>query len=205
MTETSTIACPPIAPRKLKLGTIGVPVVTEIDFADENGNSVPQGSIGEIMVRDRGTMKGYVDDPEANAVAFKDGWFRTGDLGSIDADGFLTLRGRKKDIISRGGEKISPQEIEDVILKNPAVSQACVFGLPHPTLNEIPGAALVLMPGKTIGKSEIVGFLRERLSPSRVPVAWMFLDELPTTATGKTRRNELIDIYLESQRTRSPS
>lgn len=199
MTEVSTIACPPTPPTTMKPGTVGVPVVAEIAIFGDDGAAVPPGETGEIAVRDPGVIKGYLDNPQANAETFIDGWFRTGDLGFLDTDGFLTLQGRKKDIINRGGEKISPAEVEKAIAGSPEVREVCVFGIPHPTLSEIVAAAVVPAPGSDLDETHLTAVLRERLSTAKMPLVWLFLDALPTTPTGKMRRDRLVEMYRQSR------
>ena len=129
---------------------MGRPWPNDVAIRSEDGCLLPPGTAGEIVVRGPGLMPGYLDDEEANRIAFVDGWFRTGDLGSIDAEGFLTVLGRLKEFINRGGEKISPYEIEQALLLHPCVREAAAFSVPHPRLGENVAAAVVLAPGADV-------------------------------------------------------
>ena len=141
---------------------------------DDAGNLMPPGRDGEVVIRGANVMSAYADDPEANRRAFVQGWFRTGDLGHLDAEGFLFITGRLKEIINRGGEKISPQEVDEVLLDHPAIAQAVTFPVPHPTLGEDVAAAIVLGPSApTAPRDELVREIREfasaRLADFKVP------------------------------------
>jgi len=131
---------------------------------------------------------GYESNPEANAGAFTDGWFRTGDQGYLDDDGYLFLTGRLKEIINRGGEKVSPREVDEVLLQHPAVEQAVAFALPHKVLGEEVAAAIVLVDGAEATERELRDFAGEHLAPFKVPRKWVFVDEVPKGATGKLQR-----------------
>ncbi|HEX5691429.1 MAG TPA: acyl--CoA ligase, partial [Roseiflexaceae bacterium] len=145
MTEaTHQMASNPTPPRPHKAGSVGVGFGVDVAIMNEAGNLLPQGAKGEVVVRGPNVVDGYENNPEANATAFVDGWFRTGDQGVIDADGYLALTGRLKELINRGGEKISPLEIDDVLLRHPAVAEALAFAVPHKSLGEDIHAAVVL-------------------------------------------------------------
>lgn len=189
MTEAAPmIASNPLPPRRHQFGSVGLPVGCEVAILDEEGNPLPAGSIGEIVVRGTNVMHGYLDDPAANASAFINGWLRTGDLGYRDTQGYLFIRGRLKEMINRGGEKIVPTEIDDVLLQHPAVLQAVTFAIPHPSLGEQPAAAVVLRPGQNITAREIRTFIAERLSAFKVPRKVVFVPEIPKGPTGKLQR-----------------
>src|SRR5215510_10433827 len=128
LTETSMITCNPLPSQERKAGSVGGAIGMEVAIMDGEGTMLPEGAIGEIMVRGATVMKGYENDPTANSSAFTHGWFRSGDAGYLDADGYLFLTGRIKEIINRGGEKIAPQEVDDVLMSHPAVAQAATFG-----------------------------------------------------------------------------
>jgi hypothetical protein len=151
------------------------------------GASVP----GEIAVRGPGLMRGYENNPAANAEAFHEGWFRTGDLGHLDERGRLFISGRLKELVNRGGEKISPREVDDALLEHPAVAQAAAFGLPHPSLGEDLAAAVVLRTGLTTGEPELRAFLFARLAGFEVPSQIVLVHRIPTGATGKVQRSAL--------------
>src|SRR5690606_33170106 len=131
---------------------------------------------------------GYQNNPKANAESFRDGWFRTGDQGVFDEDGFLTITGRLKEIINRGGEKISPREVDEVLLDHPAVGQAVTFALPHEKLGEEVAAAIVLREGEQADERALRDFVAARLADFKVPRRWIFLEEIPKGATGKLQR-----------------
>jgi acyl-CoA synthetase (AMP-forming)/AMP-acid ligase II len=133
-------------------------------------------------------MAGYENNPGANAEAFSDGWLRTGDQGMLDADGYLSITGRLKEIINRGGEKISPREVDEVLLDHPAVAQCVTFAVPHPTLGEDVAAAVVLREGATAEGPELRQFAAARLADFKVPRQILILPELPKGATGKVQR-----------------
>ncbi len=145
MTEASHQICSnPLPPGVRKPGAVGLPAGPEVAIMDEQGNLLPAGERGEVVIRGRSVTAGYENNPEANRSALVDGWFRTGDQASFDAEGYLFLSGRIKELINRGGEKISPREIDEVLLEHPAVAQAVAFAVPHATLGEDVAAAVVL-------------------------------------------------------------
>ena len=131
---------------------------------------------------------GYENNPKANAAAFTNGWFRTGDQGVLDAAGYLTLTGRLKEIINRGGEKISPREVDDVLMTHPAVAQAVAFAVPHDKLGEDIAAAIVLREGANASDRELRDFAAQHLADFKVPRRILLLDEIPKGATGKLQR-----------------
>ena len=143
---------------------------------------------GEVIASGPSVVDRYWDDPEATATAFVDGWFHTGDLGRFDDDGYLTITGRIKDLINRGGEKISPAEIENELLQHPAVAEVCVFPVPHPTLGQEVAAAVVLQSAGALDEAGLIAYARERLASFKVPRRAAILDELPRAATGKIER-----------------
>ena len=140
------------------------------------------------MIRGANVTSGYLGNVDANKTAFVEGWFRTGDQGVIDEEGYLRLTGRLKEIINRGGEKISPREVDEVLLEHPAVLQAVTFAIPHKKLGEEVGAALVLEAGLSVSKSEIKEFVSHRLADFKVPRQVVFLNEIPKGPTGKLQR-----------------
>jgi len=189
MTEAShQMASNPLPPRIRKPGSVGVSAGPDVAIIDDDGLVLPAGTTGEVAIRGANVTKGYIGNPAANAAAFTNGWFRTGDQGYLDADGYLTLTGRLKELINRGGEKISPGEIEDVLLHHPAVVQAVVFAMPHPTLGEDVAAGIVLRPGMSATAREIQEFAALTLSDFKVPRHLFFLEEIPKGPTGKIQR-----------------
>lgn len=189
MTEaTHQMASNPLPPAPRKAGAVGFGFGVEIGIMDEGGTLLPQGAIGEVVVRGPNVIDGYEQNPTANATAFVDGWFRTGDQGRIDADGYLTLTGRIKELINRGGEKISPLEIDDVLLRHPAVEQAVAFAVPHAMLGEDVHAAVVLRADHTATAQELREHCGATLAPFKVPRTIHILAEIPRGATGKLQR-----------------
>ncbi len=140
------------------------------------------------MIRGPNVTSGYENNPTANQSAFSHGWFRTGDQGFIDSEGYVSITGRLKELINRGGEKISPREVDEVLIDHPAIEQAVTFAVPHPQLGEDVGAALVLRRGFTANETEIREFAAERLAYFKVPRWIRFLDEIPKGPTGKLQR-----------------
>jgi oxalate---CoA ligase len=171
-----------------KPGSVGVPAGPEIAIMDEAGLLMSRGETGEVVIRGENVTAAYENNPKANGEAFVNGWFRTGDQGVIDADGYLTLTGRLKEIINRGGEKISPREVDEALMDHPAVLQAVAFAVPHPMLGEDVGAAVVLRDGLTATEKELGAFLSERLAAFKTPRKILFLAEIPKGATGKLQR-----------------
>lgn len=200
MTEAAHQMCSnPLPPGERRFGTVGLPTGIAVTVLDERGEERPCGEIGEIAVRGRSIMRGYVDDADANTVAFVRGWFRTGDLGRADSDGYLTLVGRVKEIINRGGESISPREIDEALLEHPAVMQAVSFALPDERLGEEIGAVVVLAPGLPVAEAELQRFVGERLADFKIPRRIVFRETLPLGPTGKVVRLELAAL-LELER-----
>jgi acyl-CoA synthetase (AMP-forming)/AMP-acid ligase II len=171
-----------------KPGSVGLPAGPEIAIMDEEGTLLPQGAIGEVVIRGPNVTAGYENNPEANAKAFTHGWFRTGDQGMLDADGYLMLTGRLKELINRGGEKVSPLEVDGVLSAHPAVAQALTFAIPHAKLGEEVGAAVVLKEGAELTERELRDFAARHLADFKVPRKVVFLSEIPKGATGKLMR-----------------
>ena len=189
MTEAAhQMASNPLPPAVRKPGTVGRAAGPEIGIMDESGNLLPSGSTGEIVIRGPNVTAGYENNPTANAEAFTHGWFRTGDQGSIDAEGYLSITGRLKEIINRGGEKISPREVDEVLMDHPAVAQVVTFAIPHDKLGEDVGAVVVLREGNAATEKELREFVGRRLADYKVPRKILFMDEIPKGATGKLQR-----------------
>ena len=155
---------------------------------DEAGGLLPRGATGEIVIRGPSVTSGYENNPKANAEAFVNGWFRTGDQGVMDEEGYVTLTGRLKEIINRGGEKVSPREVDEVLMDHPAVLQVVTFAVPHDMLGEDVAAAVVLREGAGVSEAELRAFAGQRLAPFKIPKKIMFLEEIPKGATGKLQR-----------------
>ncbi len=189
MTEAShQITSNRLPPGTRKPGSVGPAGATELAVVDESGRRLQDGESGEVVIRGPTVTAGYLSPPGANDDAFLDGWFRTGDLGWIDDDGYLRLDGRLKEMINRGGEKIAPREIDDVLLGHPGVEQAVTFAIPHPTLGEEVAAAVVPRPGSLLEQGELGRFSAARLAAFKVPRRFVFLDTIPKGPTGKLRR-----------------
>ncbi len=171
-----------------KPGAVGLPAGPEVAIMDDDGTILPQGAIGEVVIRGPNVTLGYESNPEANAKAFTNGWFRTGDQGMLDADGYLVLTGRLKELINRGGEKVSPLEVDGVLSAHPAVAQALTFAIPHAKLGEEVGAAIVLREGAELTERELRDFAGAHLADFKVPRKVVFLPEIPKGATGKLMR-----------------
>ncbi len=194
MTEAShQIACNPLPPAVRKPGSVGIPTGTKIAIMDQEGRLVASGETGEIVIRGPNVMVGYLENPAANQTAFADGWLRTGDLGHLDSNGYLFISGRAKEIINRGGEKISPREVEEILLTHPVIAEAVVFAIPHSTLGEEVGAAVVLRPEQLGDEVELRAFIGKHVAPFKVPRRIFFLAALPKGATGKPQRIGLAD------------
>jgi acyl-CoA synthetase (AMP-forming)/AMP-acid ligase II len=187
MTEAShQMTANPLPPKPHKPGTVGYGVGVEVAIMDEAGALLAPGQRGEVVIRGPNVIDGYENNPEANASAFVDGWFRTGDQGMIDEQGYLALTGRLKELINRGGEKISPLEIDDALLRHPAVAEALAFAVPHKTLGEDIHAAVVLK--SPASESELREHCTARLAEFKVPRVFHILEEIPRGATGKPQR-----------------
>jgi len=189
MTEAAhQMTCNQLPPGIRKPGTVGTAAGPEVAVMDAAGQLLEPGGVGEVVIRGRNVTGGYENNPEANAAGFSNGWFRTGDQGVMDAEGYLTITGRLKEIINRGGEKISPLEVDVVLMDHPAVMQVVTFASPHPKLGEEVAAAVVLHPDQEATEAEIRGFASERLADFKVPRKVLFLEEIPKGPTGKMQR-----------------
>jgi oxalate---CoA ligase len=189
MTEAAhQIACNPLPPDIRKPGTVGIPTGTEIAVLDEQGRQLEPDCDGEIVIRGGAVISSYIDDPPADRQSFTGGWFRTGDIGSIDQDGYLTIKGRAKEFINRGGMKISPYEIEEVLLGHPNVAEAVAFAIPEQRLGEEVAAAVVLRSPMPSAPTEIREFASRQLSYFKVPRQIVLLNKIPKGPTGKPQR-----------------
>lgn len=189
MTEAShQITSNPLAPLRRKPGSVGVAAGPDVAIMDETGNLLPIGGVGEVVIRGPNVMGGYENNAAANQSSFTNGWFRTGDQGRFDSDGYLYLTGRLKEIINRGGEKIAPKEVDEVLSQHPAVAQAIAFAVPHATLGEEVAAAIVLKKDASATENEIRDFAGVRLTDFKVPKQVLILDEIPKGPTGKLQR-----------------
>ena len=191
MTEAShQMSSNPQPPAARKPGSVGPGTGVRIGIMDEAGNLLGTGQRGEVVIQGPNVVPGYENNPEANEKSFTNGWFRTGDQGFLDEDGYLLLTGRLKEMINRGGEKIGPREIDEVLLAHPAVAEAVAFGVPHPAWGEEVAAAVVLKEGIDAATAEaaILAFCKERLADFKTPKKIYITSAIPRTATGKIQR-----------------
>jgi acyl-CoA synthetase (AMP-forming)/AMP-acid ligase II len=193
MTEaTHQMCCNPLPPAVRKPGTVGLAAGPEVAIMGADGSLLARGTgldnTGEIVIRGPNVTAGYENNPGANADGFKDGWFRTGDQGVMDEDGYVSITGRLKEIINRGGEKISPREVDEILMDHPAVAQVVCFGMPHPKLGEEVAAVVVLREGQPTTERELQTFVAGRAADYKVPKKILFMDEIPKGATGKLQR-----------------
>ena len=189
MTEAAHQMCSnPLPPAARKPGSVGPAAGPEVTILDGQGDTRPPGTEGEIAIRGPNVTAGYLNNPEANAAAFDGGWFRTGDQGVMDDDGYVRVTGRLKEIINRGGEKIAPLEVDEVLLAHDAVAQACTFATPHAKLGEDVAVAVVLADGAEVTDRELRDFVAERLADFKTPRRFAFVDEIPKGPTGKIQR-----------------
>jgi acyl-CoA synthetase (AMP-forming)/AMP-acid ligase II len=195
MTEASTITSNPLPPRRRKSGAVGVAVSSAVAIMDEGGTLLPAGQTGEIVVRGVSVMQGYDNDPLATGNAFTQGWFKTGDQGFLDSEGYLFITGRLKELINRGGEKIAPQEVDDVLINHPAVAQAATFAVPDARLGEEIVAAVVLHPGTAATAPEIRQFVTAHLADFKVPRRVLIVEAIPRSPTGKLQRRVLAEQF----------
>jgi oxalate---CoA ligase len=195
MTEAAhQITSNPLPPLRRKAGSVGIPTRTEVAVVDDAGSFVTGERTGEIVIRGSSVIAGY--EPIENE-SFKDGWFRTGDLGYFDSDGYLFLAGRRKEIINRGGEKISPFEIDQALLNHPDVVQAVAFAVPHPSLGEDVAAAVVVRDRIQTNEAIIRRYLSGRLASFKVPAYLLIVDDIPKSATGKVQRAAVAGTFAE--------
>ena len=194
MTEAAhQMTCNPLPPAARKPGTVGIAAGPEVSVMDEAGNHLAPGDEGEIVIRGPNVTPGYENNEAANREAFTGGWFRTGDQGFRDEDGYFTITGRLKEIINRGGEKISPREVDEVLMDHPAVQQVVTFAMAHAKLGEEVAAAVVLREGAEADAADVRAFAAGRLAGFKVPRKVVILDEIPKGPTGKLRRIGLAD------------
>jgi acyl-CoA synthetase (AMP-forming)/AMP-acid ligase II len=192
MTEAAhQMASNPLPPGERRAGSVGLATGTRIAILDDDWRELAGGAVGEVCVRGPGVVDSYRANPEATAASFRDGWFRTGDSGSLSADGYLSLAGRIKEIINRGGEKISPHEVEDALLSHPDVVEAVAFALPDAKYGESVGAAVVMR--SALGEDALRAHCGDRLAAFKVPVRVHVVDAIPKGPTGKVQRRLLAE------------
>ncbi len=189
MTEAShQMATNPLPPGERRPGSVGHSAGLAIAIMDDSGKLLEAGQRGEVAIKGASVMAAYENNPEANAAAFSYGWFRTGDEGYLDPDRYLYLTGRLKEQINRGGEKISPREVDEVLLRHPAVAQAVAFAMPHERLGEEVAAAVVLSEGAAADERELREYATRHLADFKVPRRIVIVSEVPKGATGKVQR-----------------
>jgi len=197
MTEAAhQMASNPLPPGARKAGSVGVGTAVEIAILDETGNQLPPDTVGEVSIKGPNVFGGYEGNAEANAESFSNGWFRTGDQGYLDADGYLALVGRLKELINRGGEKISPREIDETLLTHPAVAEAVCFGIADRVYGEGVAAAVVLNGDAT--ESDLMAHCRSSLADFKCPTTIYIIDSIPRTATGKIQRRNVAAAIAKS-------
>jgi acyl-CoA synthetase (AMP-forming)/AMP-acid ligase II len=178
---------------------VGPATGIRISIMDAEGNHLPAGQRGEVVIQGPSVFSGYDNNPEANAASFVNGWFRTGDQGVLDEDNYLHLTGRIKDLIIRGGDNVAPREVDEVLLAHPAVADAVAFGMPHPVLGEEVAAAVVLHEAGGTNESALLKHCRERLAEYKCPKKVFIVHSIPLTATGKIRRQQVASAILDGQ------
>jgi acyl-CoA synthetase (AMP-forming)/AMP-acid ligase II len=192
MTEAShQMASNPLPPRAHKGGSVGPGTGVKIGIMDEEGNLMPTGELGEVVIQGPNVIEGYENNPDANAKSFTNGWFRTGDQGRLDAEGYLHLTARLKELIVRGGEKIAPLEIDEVMLTHPCVAEAVAFGMPHPTWGEEVAVAVVLKEPHS--EAGLIEHCKKHLADFKVPKKVCIVEKIPRTATGKIQRRAVAE------------
>lgn len=196
MTEAAhQMASNPLPPGQRKTGSVGKAAGPEVAIMDEAGNLLPAETLGEVVIRGTNVTNSYIDNPAVNATAFLNGWFRTGDQGYLDSDGYLFLTGRLKELINRGGEKVAPREVDEVLLEHPDVAQAVTFAVPHPTLGEDVATVVVLREQAAVTEPMIRHYLFGRLADFKIPSQVLLVDEIPKGATGKVQRIGLAEKF----------
>ena len=193
LSETSPVASFNLLDRERKPGSIGTPVRgVQMRVVDQDDHEVPQGEVGEIVIRGDNVMKGYWHRPEATAEAISDGWFHTGDLARVDEDGYFFIVDRKKDLIIRGGYNIYPREIEEVLYEHPAVAEAAVIAVPHPALGEEVGAAVTLKAGASVTVEELRAYVKNLVAAYKYLRHVWIVDVLPKGPTGKIVKRDIV-------------
>jgi acyl-CoA synthetase (AMP-forming)/AMP-acid ligase II len=194
MTEAAhQMSSNPLPPAARKPGSVGAGTGVRISIMDDGGRHLAAGERGEVVIQGPNVIRGYENNPEANATSFVDGWFRTGDQGFLDESGYLSLTGRLKELINRGGEKISPREVDEVLLTHPKIAEAVCFGTPHATWGEEVAAAVVV--SEPVTEAELQAFCKERLAEFKRPKQIFITDTIPRTATGKIQRRLVAQAF----------
>jgi acyl-CoA synthetase (AMP-forming)/AMP-acid ligase II len=200
MTEAShQMASSPKPPAARKPGSVGPGTGVRIGIMDATGNLLATDERGEVVIQGPNVVDGYENNPEANAASFTNGWFRTGDQGFLDSEGYLTLTGRIKELINRGGEKIAPREIDEILLGHPAVAEALAFGVPHASWGEEVEAAVVLKEAREPNSEALIlAYCKERLADFKRPKKLYIVETIPRTATGKIARGAVAKALADT-------
>ena len=192
MTEaTHQMTSNPLPPNKQKPGLVGIPAGPEVCIMNEEGKILNQREEGEICIKGPNVTLGYENNTEANKKSFSNGWFRTGDQGYFDQDGYLKISGRLKEIINKGGEKISPLEVDNILIDHPLIEQAVCFGYEDKMLGEEIAAAIIIKEGQNCSETDIKNYAEKKLAKFKIPKKIFFVNEIPKGATGKLQRNVL--------------
>jgi len=192
LSETSPVSSSNHPDRERKPGSIGTPLEgVEMQVVDEDDNPVPQGEVGEIVIRGHNIMKGYWQRPDATAEAMRNGWFHSGDMARVDEEGYFYIVDRKKDLIIRGGYNVYPREVEEVLYEHPKIREAAVLGIPHDEWGEEIGACVVVHDGEELAEAEVSEYVKERIAAYKYPRVVWFIDELPKGPTGKILKREI--------------
>ncbi|MBD1157843.1 AMP-binding protein [Pelagibacterales bacterium SAG-MED17] len=192
MTEaTHQMTSNPLPPKQQKAGFVGLPAGPEVCIMSENGGVLKQGEEGEVCIKGENVTLGYDNNEEANKTSFTNGWFRTGDQGYFDKEGYLKISGRLKEIINKGGEKISPLEVDNVLMDHPFIDQAVCFGYDDKMLGENIASAIIIKSGVTCSENDILEYAQKKLAKFKIPKKIFFVEEIPKGATGKLQRNVL--------------
>jgi|TARA_B100001971_G_scaffold139881_1_gene129201 acyl-CoA synthetase (AMP-forming)/AMP-acid ligase II len=196
MTEaTHQMTSNPLTPKKQKPGFVGIPAGPEVCIMDKKDKILDQGETGEVCIKGDNVTLGYDNNPEANKNSYTNGWFRTGDQGYFDQDGYLKISGRLKEIINKGGEKISPLEVDNVLMDHPLIEQAVCFGYEDKLLGEDIAAAIIVKEGKNCSETDVKTYAQEKLAKFKIPKKIFFVNEIPKGATGKLQRNVLAKSF----------
>jgi fatty-acyl-CoA synthase len=181
-----------------RIGTCGVERTgIEISIQDDNGTILPPQETGEVCVVGSAVCSGYLDDDGANKKSFRNGWFRTGDIGHMDAERYLYLTGRASDMYISGGSNVYPKEVEEILLTHPAVSEVAILGIPDPQWGEVGLAVCVPEPGANPDCAELAEFLKDKITRYKMPARYLFIEEMPTSAYGKITKKLVREFLTE--------
>ena len=192
MTEaTHQMTSNPLPPKIQKPGFVGIPAGPDVCIMDDSNKILNKGEVGEVCIKGDNVTLGYENNSEANKKSFSNGWFRTGDQGYFDQDGYLKISGRLKEIINKGGEKISPLEVDNILMDHPLIEQAVCFGYEDKMLGEEIAAAIIIKEGQNCSETDIKNYAEKKLAKFKIPKKIFFVNEIPKGATGKLQRNVL--------------